>query len=167
MSSRLAGFRTIRLTAPQRPANLSGSMEAKVFRPDSNGSAAAVLGPLESAVMNAVWIADRAVTVGEVTERLERAGQHIHYSSAKTTLNTLTGKGYLSKHPVGKANVFAAAVSRTEFEQRVVGGVLTGLMRNYRNPLMASLAQTLAGDQESLAEFERLLAEQRRAKGAS
>ncbi len=141
-------------------------MEAKVFRPDSDGSAA-VLGPLESAVMNAVWAIGAAATVGKVTEWLELAGQRIHYSSAKTTLNTLTEKGYLTKRPIGKANVFAAAVSRTEFAEKVVGGVLTGLMRNYRSPLMASLAQTLANDQESLIEFERLLAEQRGAKGSS
>lgn len=141
-------------------------MEAKVFRPDSKGSAS-VLGPLESAVMNAVWALDCPSTVGDVTEWLEGSGQHIHYSSAKTTLNTLTEKGYLTKRPLGKANTFAAAVSRDEFEQRVVGGVLTGLMRNYRNPLMASLAQTLANDPESLSEFERLLAEQREARANS
>lgn len=141
-------------------------MDAKVFRPYSDGSAA-VLGPLESAVMNTVWDIDAPATVGEVVERLERAGQPIHYSSAKTTLNTLTGKGYLTKRPLGKANAFSAALSREAFEQRVVGGVLTGLMRNYRNPLMASLAQTLAEDPASLDEFERLLAEQRALKASS
>jgi len=139
-------------------------MEAKVFRPESQGSAA-VLGPLESAVMNAVWAIGAPATVGEVANWLERAGQRIHYSSAKTTLNTLTEKGYLTKSPIGKANAFAAAVSSSEFEERVVDGVLTGLMRNYRSPLIASLAQTLANDPESLSEFERLLAEQR-ARGA-
>lgn len=141
-------------------------MDARIFRPDSEGSAA-VLGSLESAVMNAMWAIDSAATVGEVVEWLERAGQRIHYSSAKTTLNTLTEKGYLTKRPVGKANAFTAAISRDEFDERVVGGVLTGLMRNYRNPLMASLVQTLSNDPESLSEFERLLAEQRRNKEAS
>jgi len=117
--------------------------------------------------MNTVWDIDAPATVGEVVERLERAGQPIHYSSAKTTLNTLTGKGYLTKRPLGKANAFSAAISREAFEQRVVGGVLTGLMRNYRNPLIASLAQTLADDPASLDEFERLLAEQRALKASS
>lgn len=135
-------------------------MEARVFRPDEAGSAA-VMGPLESLVMNAVWSLDRPVTVGEVTEWLEGNGQHVHYSSAKTTLNTLTEKGYLKKHSIGRANAFRAALSREEFDQRVVGGVLTGLMRNYRSPLIAGLAQAMAQDAESLAEFERLLAEQR------
>ncbi|MHB8441100.1 MAG: BlaI/MecI/CopY family transcriptional regulator [Candidatus Tyrphobacter sp.] len=119
---------------------------------------------MESIVMNAVWEIGTSATVGEVAEWLGRAGQHVHYSSAKTTLNTLTEKGYVTKRPLGKANTFTAALSREAFEQRVVGGVLGGLMRNYRNPLMASLAQTLAGDPASLDEFERLLAEQRALK---
>lgn len=141
-------------------------MEAKVFRPQSAGSAA-VLGPLESAVMNAVWEIGAPATVGEIVERLERGGQRIHYSSAKTTLNTLTEKGYVAKRPVGKANAFAAALSREEFDRRVVGGVLTGLMRNYRSPLIASLAESLLNDPETLREFERLLAEQRAARDGS
>lgn len=135
-------------------------MESRIFRPDEAGSAA-VMGPLESLVMDAVWGLGRPVTVGEVTEWLEGKGQHVHYSSAKTTLNTLTEKGYLTKRSVGRANAFAAALSRQEFDQRVVGGVLTGLLRNYRNPLIAGLAEVMASDAESLQEFERLLAEQR------
>lgn len=137
-------------------------MGAPIFRPDEAGSAA-VLGPLESLVMDAVWRMDRTVTVGDLTEWLEREGHHVHYSSAKTTLNTLTEKGYVTKRSIGRANAFAATLSREEFDQRVVGGVLTGLMRNYRNPLIASLAQAMAQDAESLQEFERLLAEQRAA----
>lgn len=137
-------------------------MEARIFRPDEPGSAA-VLGPLESLVLNAVWAMERPVTVGEVTEWLGSAGEHVHYSSAKTTLNTLTDKGYLKKRSIGRANAFAAALSKDEFDRRVVGGVLSGLLRNYRSPLMASLAETMAQDAESLQEFERLLAAQREA----
>ncbi len=135
-------------------------MEARIFRPDEAGSAA-VLGPLESLVLDAVWAMDRPITVGDVAEWLKNAGQHVHYSSAKTTLNTLTEKGYLKKRSIGRANAFAAALSKEEFDRRVVGGVLSGLLRNYRSPLIASLAETMAHDAESLQEFERLLAEQR------
>ena len=139
-------------------------MEARIFRPDEAGSAA-VLGSLESLVLNAVWAMDRPVTVGDVAEWLKNAGQHVHYSSAKTTLNTLTEKGYLRKRSIGRANAFAASLSKEEFDRRVVGGVLSGLLRNYRSPLMASLAETMAHDAESLQEFERLLAEQRERGG--
>lgn len=138
-------------------------MDARIFRPDETGSAA-VLGPLESLILNAVWVIDRPVTVGDIAGWLKLAGHHVHYSSAKTTLNTLTSKGYLKKRSMGRANAFAAAVSKDEFERRVVGGVLSGLLRNYRSPLIASLAETMAHDAESLAEFERLLAAQREAR---
>lgn len=135
-------------------------MGSPVFRPDEAGSAA-VLGPLESLVLNAVWSLDRAVTVSDVIAWLESAGQRVHYSSAKTTLNTLTDKGYLKKRSVGRANAFAAKVSKNEFDRQVVGGVLGGLLRNYRSPLIASLAETMAHDEATLQEFERLLAEER------
>lgn len=135
-------------------------MGTRIFRPEEAGSAA-VLGPLESLVLNAVWAMDCPVTVSDVTEWLENAGQHVHYSSAKTTLNTLTDKGYLKKRSIGRANAFAATLSKDEFDRHVVGGVLGGLLRNYRSPLMASLAETMAQDAESLQEFERLLAAQR------
>ena len=123
-----------------------------------------MLGSLESTVMNVVWTMGAPVTVGDVTEWLRQKGQHVHYSSAKTTLNTLTGKGYLTKRSIGRANAFTASLSHEEFEQHVVGSVLTGLMRNYRNPLIASLAQAMAHDEASLQEFERLLAQQRNEK---
>ena len=137
-------------------------MNTRIFRPDSDGSAA-VLGPLEAAVMNAVWAIGEPATVGDVAEWLEQHGQKVHYSSAKTTLNTLTEKGYATKRSIGRANAFSATLSREEFERGIVGGVLTGLMRNYRNPLIASFAQAMAQDEASLHEFERLLAEQRAA----
>ena len=135
-----------------------------IFRPDTPGTAS-VLGPLESVVLNALWkIASRA-TVGDVVECLKQSGTPVHYSSAKTTLNTLVAKGYAEKRPLGRANTFSSRISREEFERDVVGGVLSGLMRNYRNPLIANLAQTLANDEQSLKEFERLLEQQRQAKG--
>lgn len=126
------------------------------FRPDAGGSAS-VLGPLESSVLNALWDRGEPATVGDIVERLESQGHTVHYSSAKTTLNTLVAKGYVQKRSIGRANAFAAKISREQFEADVVRGVLGGLMRNYRNPLLAHLAQQLAHDDASLEEFERLL----------
>ncbi len=130
------------------------------FRPDAGGSAS-VLGPLESAVLNALWDVDAAATVGDVVEHLASQGHAVHYSSAKTTLNTLVAKGYAKKRSIGRANAFAARVSRAEFDARIVQGVVGGLMRNYRNPLLAHLAEQLADDDASLEEFRRLLEERR------
>jgi len=131
-------------------------MAGNIFRPSVGGSAA-VLGPLESEVLNALWEIGGSATVAEIVERLARDGHSVHYSSAKTTLNTLTEKGHLTKSSRGKANAFTAVLTRAQFEERIVGGVLTGLMRNCRSPLIANLAETLASDDESLREFEHLL----------
>lgn len=133
------------------------------FRPDAGGLAA-VLGPLESNVLNALWSIGTAATVGEVVERLESQGHSVHYSSAKTTLNTLVAKGYAQKRSVGRANVFAATISQSEFDTRVVQGVVGGLMRNYRNPLLSHLAEQLAHDDASLDEFRRLIEQHRSAR---
>ena len=133
------------------------------FRPDAGGSAS-VLGPLESTVLNALWAIGAAATVGDVVERLESQGHSVHYSSAKTTLNTLVAKGYAQKRSVGRANAFAAAVSQAEFDARVVQGVVGGLMRNYRNPLLSHLAEQLAHDDSSLEEFRRLIEQHRSTK---
>lgn len=136
-----------------------------LFRPDAGGSAS-VLGPLESTVLNALWDMGAAVTVGDVVERLASLGHTVHYSSAKTTLNTLVAKGYAEKRPLGRANTFVANVSRAEFDARVVEGVVGGLMRNYRNPLLSHLAEQLAHDDASLEEFRRLIARHRSKKDA-
>jgi predicted transcriptional regulator len=115
------------------------------------------LGSLESAVLNVLWEIGAPATVGDVVDRLAGKGQAVHYSSAKTTLNTLVTKGYVRKRPFGRANMFAAKVSREAFDDRVVQGVVSGLLRNYRNPLLAHLARRLADDEASLEEFERLI----------
>ena len=133
------------------------------FRPDAGGSAS-VLGPLESTVLNVLWDLGTAATVGDVVKRLASQGNRVHYSSAKTTLNTLVGKGYAEKRSVGRANAFAAKVTRAEFDSRVVHGVVGGLMRNYRNPLLSHLAEQLAQDDVSLEEFRRLIEQHRSTK---
>ena len=133
----------------------------KRFRPEAAGSAT-VLGPLESAILNALWDLGTPSTVNQVLDRLRAEGHDVHYSSAKTTLNTLVAKGCVMKKPIGRANAFAATVSRADFETRVVQGVIGGLMRNYRNPLLAHLADTLAGDDATLKEVERLIKQRRK-----
>lgn len=131
------------------------------FQPSANGSAS-VLGPLESSVLNALWDVGGAATVGDVVDRLTSQGRSVHYSSAKTTLNTLVSKGYVEKRSIGRANAFAAKVTRAEFDANVVAGVVGGLMRNYRNPLLSHLAETFAHDDSSLEEFRKLIEEHRK-----
>jgi len=136
-------------------------MRTRVFRPGSHGSAA-VLGPLEADVMNAVWVAGAAVTVAEVMEVLNHHRKALAYSTIKTILTNLADKGYLSKRASGRANTFAAKQTKQEFERDVVDGVVSSLLRDYRNPLLAHLADELSADPETIAEFERLLAQRKK-----
>jgi predicted transcriptional regulator len=140
-------------------------MRTRVFKPGSHGSAA-VLGPLEADVMNAVWAAGAPVSVADVMPALNRQHKALAYSTIKTILTNLTEKGYLSKRASGRANTFVAKQTKQEFEREVVDGVVGSLLRDYRNPLLAHLADELSTDPEAIVEFERLLAQrkQRRAQ---
>lgn len=138
-------------------------MRAHIFRPGRRGSAA-VLGPLEARVMDAVWDASQPVTVGEVMDAPSFRKKPLAYSTIKTILTNLADKGYLIKRSGGRANTFAPTQSREDFGRDVVGGVVSTLMRDYRNPLLAHLAGELADDPRSIAEFERLLAQRRKTR---
>ena len=136
-------------------------MRAKVFRPGERGSAA-TFGPLEAEVMDDVWAAGKPVTVGDIADARARRKPILAYSTIKAVLTNLVDKGYLSKQLIGRANSFVAKQSKEEFQRDVVGGVVDSLLRDYRNPLLSHLADELADDPKSIAEFERLLAERKR-----
>jgi predicted transcriptional regulator len=110
--------------------------------------------------MNALWDLDAPATVSDVAERLRSQSLDVHYSSAKTTLNTLVAKGCAKKAPRGRANVFAVTMSRVDFEARVVQRVFGALLRDYRAPLLTHVAERLAEDSASLEELTRLIGEQ-------
>ncbi len=133
----------------------------KVFRPGRRGSAA-LFGPLEAQVMDVIWAKSEPVTVGDVANALARREPPLAYSTIKTILTNLADKGYLSKRSVGRANEFAAKKSKLDFQRHVIGGVVNSLLRDYRNPLLSHLADELADDPESIAEFELLLSQRRK-----
>ena len=136
-------------------------MRTRIFKPGNHGSAT-VLGPLEADVMNAVWVADAPVTVGDIMQALRGRRKALAYSTIKTILTNLADKGYLSKRASGRANTFAAKQTKPEFERDVVDGVVSSLLRDYRNPLLAHLADELSADPQTIAEFERLLARRKK-----
>jgi len=136
-------------------------MAGKVFHPGRRG-VATVLGPLEAEVMDVVWSSGGPVTVNDVIAGLDRRRRSLAYSTIKTILTNLSAKGYLIKRVVGKANEFRATMNKAQFEVEVVGGVLDSLMRDYRSPLLAHLADELVADADAIGELEHLLAERRR-----
>ncbi|MDQ6825016.1 MAG: BlaI/MecI/CopY family transcriptional regulator [Candidatus Eremiobacteraeota bacterium] len=112
--------------------------------------------------MDVIWAKSEPVTVGDVANALARREPPLAYSTIKTILTNLADKGYLSKRSVGRANEFAAKKSKLDFQRHVIGGVVNSLLRDYRNPLLSHLADELADDPESIAEFELLLSQRRK-----
>src|ERR1017187_9828163 len=117
-------------------------MSSRVYRTGQPGLAAA-FGPLEAAVMDVVWAAEAPVSVSDVMVAFSRRKKSLAYSTIKTILTNLVDKGYLTKRADGRANVFTAKQSRADFETDLVGGVVGSLLRDYRNPLLAHLADEL------------------------
>lgn len=130
---------------------------ARIFRLSGSG-AGAVLGPLESEIMEVVWKAKQALAVSDVHRALADGGREISYSAVKAVLNNLAGKGRLRKSREGKVTYFKAATTREAFDAQVVATVVRSLKRNFGSAAIAELVDQLAVDQETVSEFERLIA---------
>ena len=134
-----------------------------VFRPDKSGAAVAV-GPLESKVLEVLWSNGPTLGVPEVHAALNNVAPH-SYSAVKAVLNNLAGKGWLRKEKRGKITYFEILTSRDQFDSQVVSTVIESLHRNYGRPVIAQLVDQLAIDEESIREFERLIAERKQEIG--
>ena len=135
-----------------------------VFRPEREGAAVAV-GPLESDVLECLWRAGAMQTVPEVHKAMNAGGRDISYSAVKAVLNNLADKGLLTKARQGKVTAFEPVQTREEFEARVMSSVIGSLKRNYGAPVIAQFVDQLAVDEETIEEFERLIAQRRKELG--
>jgi len=137
-------------------------MKGRIFRVDRAGAPSA-LGPLETRVMEIVWALDGWFTVADVVAQMnyKRGEKPLAYTTIKTVITNLSAKRHLKKRAAGRANEFKAVLSREDFQQAFIDNVIGPLLQNQRNPLFAHIADELASDDESYAEFERILAEKR------
>ena len=113
--------------------------------------------------MDVAWSLAGWASVNDVIAELryKRGEKRLAYTTVKTVLQNLADKGHLEKRSAGKANEFKALRSRDEFRQSIIDDVVGPLLRTQRNPLLAHIAGELAADDESYAEFERLLTQKR------
>lgn len=135
-------------------------MATKVFRLGMSG-AAAVLGPLESDIMDALWDAPGDQSVGEVHDRLNTAQRRISYSAVKAVLNNLAAKGHLQKGAIGKATIFRPLKDRDRFQADLVRTVIEALKSDFGQPAIVQLVNALTADEDGLAAFEALIAARR------
>lgn len=105
------------------------SRAARRFIPLRTGDTSP-LGQLELAVMEVVWAAGGAVSVGDVQAALPREPAAA-YNTVKTTMERLANKGILSRAKQGKAYLYRAAITREELERRIVANALTRLVEQF------------------------------------
>ncbi|WP_233515343.1 BlaI/MecI/CopY family transcriptional regulator [Marinitenerispora sediminis] len=82
-------------------------------------------GELESAIMDALWDADRPLVVREVRETMTY-DRDIAYTTVMTVANILFHKGLLHREKSGRAWRYWPRESREEHTARVMSEVLSG-----------------------------------------
>ena len=80
-------------------------------------------GPLEQAIMDVIWAADRPYSVREVRERLHYE-RPVAYTTVMTVLGILHGKGVLCREKLGRAWQYWPAESREERQARLMAEAL-------------------------------------------
>lgn len=75
------------------------------------------LGPLENEVMEIAWT--RAES--SVSDVIARLGRPLAYTTVMTTLDRLFRKGLLTRRKVDRAFLYAAAMSKPEWQQKLAG----------------------------------------------
>ena len=125
-----------------------------------NGIRAALLGELESAVMDHLWSVGTADVKG--THRAVGRRRRITANTVQSTLERLHRKGLLDREKVRHAFVYAPRLTREAYGTFLVGEVTRNLMGNRTESLLAAFVDLAVrvGD-ERLDELERLIAERR------
>jgi predicted transcriptional regulator len=116
-------------------------------RADPDKTANAVLGPLESAVMDAVWRLDAEATVQAVRDELAAPAA---YTTVMTTMERLHRKGYLLRRRSGRAFLYTAAVTRDGIVRRRARHLIAALLSGgAAEPVLSCLVDAVS-DQDRL-----------------
>lgn len=94
-----------------------------------------VLGPLETEVMEAVWVRGDT-TVRDVHASLARR-RDIAYTTVMTTMGRLAGKGLLKRDTSGLAHRYRASVTREEYANSTVHNVVDWLVHSFPEPAIS------------------------------
>jgi predicted transcriptional regulator len=122
---------------------------------------AAVLGPLETEVMEAVWQRGE-VTVRDVHE-IVSTKRPVAYTTVMTTLGRLADKGFLRRIEDQPAHIYSPLVTHEQYARTTVKSVLDWLVGQFRDPAVAYFLDRLERDDERLLETLQEAIEQRRA----
>jgi predicted transcriptional regulator len=109
---------------------------------------AAVLGPLEAEVMEAVWQGDE-VTVRDVQRELTRH-RPVAYTTVMTTMGRLADKGFLRRTESQPAHRYTALLSRQQYADTAVKSVLDWLVGTFGDPAVAYFVNRVEREDEGL-----------------
>jgi predicted transcriptional regulator len=121
-------------------------------------------GVLEREVMSVLWT-HSDLTVRDVQSRLIR---EIAYTTVMTTLDRLYKKGILARRQAGRAFLYSAALTRTQLQARIAGGVLSSLLQGRdgaTTPVLSNFVESVGaqdGGPELLRELEEIVRLKRR-----
>lgn len=123
-----------------------------------------VLGPLESDIMQVVWMLSHA-TVADVHKELQSRQperRDIAYTTVMTTMSRLAEKNVLHREkPAGQVSfLYSPALGQEEFAAMVVKNVMDSLITEYSDPVFRYfVAYAAEANPEQRATLARALAE--------
>jgi predicted transcriptional regulator len=117
---------------------------------------AAVLGPLEAEVMQAVWDGGD-VTVRDVQAALSRT-RAVAYTTVMTTMGRLADKGFLRRVESQPAHRYSALVAREEYARTAVKSVLDWLVGQFGDPAVAHFLDSPEADSQLIASLREAIA---------
>jgi predicted transcriptional regulator len=117
------------------------------------------LGALQARIMERLW-AHGPQALAEVHRSLAEESE-IAYTTVATELTRLHRKGLVLKHGIHLATRYQAAIERETFVERLVGGVLQGLLGTHGRAAIHGFVDAIADDRDALEETLRLLQERR------
>jgi len=129
------------------------------YRPQAKGAGQA-LGELQARIMEHLW-SHGANSLGTIQRDLD-AISPVAYTTISTELMRLQQKGLVKKAGVHRETRYAAALTREEFVNRVVGDVVNGLLGAHGQAAIHGFVDAIADDEEALETTLRLLRKRRR-----
>ena len=112
----------------------------------------------ELEVMEALWAARQPLTAAEVAERID-PDRGWSLPTVKTMLSRLAAKGALKHREDGRRFLYSPAIQRDAYVGNESRRFVDKLFGGRLSPLVASLAEEQAPDDEDIAAIEALLKE--------
>jgi predicted transcriptional regulator len=141
-------------TSARLEGHLRRTCSRFVVVPEKSANGSREFGPLEGEIMEAVWRADRAVSVREIVEALnDGRGEPLAYTTVMTVMNRLANKQALVRSPAGRSYVYEATAADP------AGIAVKNVIRTYGDEAMAHFVDEARADPEVWRRMQRMMSE--------